>query len=234
MNHDLRHYTSFLLASRDQKYCGFENLRFYHEDGRYVLRGTECAETFHWNPLTGGPRKFCGCCASLSRCVAEIVRESNKKLEINSNTRLTEKQRASLPSPACELVDAVRKKKRQNDRNNVRRISRLTELLEKESQVAEMEDVGTFVKILAKAKPHVKETMEAEVFEQSLLMLQTKAGNPKAKPMYHEAVIKYALSLLGQVNKKTYESLAQILALHFASTCSKAEEEARRCGRSCR
>jgi predicted unusual protein kinase regulating ubiquinone biosynthesis (AarF/ABC1/UbiB family) len=72
---------------------------------------------------------------------------------------------------------------------------------------------GTFVKILAKAKPHVKETMEAEVFEQSLLMLQTKAGNPKAKPMYHEAVIKYALSLLGQVNKKTYESLAQILAL---------------------
>jgi hypothetical protein len=31
--------------------------------------------------------------------------------------------------------------------------------------------------------------------------------------MYHEAVRKYALSLLGQVNKKTYESLAQILAL---------------------
>jgi hypothetical protein len=55
--------------------------------------------------------------------------------------------------------------------------------------------------------------MEAEVFEQSLLMLQTKAGNPKAKPMYHEAVIKCALSLLGQVNKKTYESRAQIIAL---------------------
>jgi hypothetical protein len=54
-------------------------------------------------------------------------------------------------------VDVVCKKKRQNDGNNVRRISHLTELLEKESQVAEMEDVGTFVKILAKAKPHVKE-----------------------------------------------------------------------------
>jgi hypothetical protein len=54
-------------------------------------------------------------------------------------------------------VDAVHKKKQQNDCNNVRHISCLTELLEKESQVAEMKDVCTFVKILAKAKPHVKE-----------------------------------------------------------------------------
>lgn len=134
-------------------------------------------------------------------------------MKISSKTRLTEKQRANLPDDACELVDAIRKEKRQEDRNKERRISRLEDLLEKGSEFAEKEDVGTFASIIEKALPHAKDTMEAEVFRQSLLMLRTKAGKPKARPMYHDAVIKYALSLLSQVNKKTYESLAQILAL---------------------
>jgi hypothetical protein len=68
-------------------------------------------------------------------------------------------------------------------------------------------------KIIKEAMPHVEDSLEKEVLAQSLLMLHNKSENGKAKPQYHDSVLKYSLSLLGKVNKQTYDSLAEILFL---------------------
>lgn len=120
MNNPLNN-NSFKLADRYQSFKGYDKLCFSVEGNKYVLRATDCSVKFRM-PVTGhAGKRLCDCCASLSVSVASIRNDSNMEIKLSSKSRLSSKRRSILPDEACDLVDVVRKKSRNDKRNDKKR-----------------------------------------------------------------------------------------------------------------
>jgi hypothetical protein len=206
----------FGIASVYINIKGASELAFCYEPEKgFKLRSKAC--TGRAADTTNRRFSLCGSCSLLVKAVSATANSASRPVKISPEMPATKANFTKLSPDGCvAFVKQVRKKKDQELQNVRRRESRLKKLMERgTSPIDDDHTLSSVQQILEAVAPYIdktfgKDSERAIIWREALRQLVKPEGEG---PMYHDIVLKYALSKLPKFSKATYESVQKLLFL---------------------